>query len=173
MLKSKTYDIIYGVILYYLLFYILPIISLSYMTFALIRALRRSHIKARAVLGGDVGRSKAREEITLSLIIVVFVFMICQFSAPARRIIMVIYHHSRQCPGPLFYINAFALVSYKINSASNFFIFILCAKRFRSRVFALFKCCRGKVHPSSDVQPSTSSNTATKKSNSTTEEEDF
>ena len=151
LFKNKTYEILYGIILYYLMFYILPMGALSYMTFNLVRALHQARIKRMAMVGSSSqsSRNRAKEELTISLVVVVIVFICCQFFGPVRRILIYFYpgSTSRQCGGVLFYFEAISLGATVTNSAINFIIYILCARRFRNQMRALCLCGRQKVHP--------------------------
>ena len=71
--KTRLYQIIYGTCLYYLLYYILPIIGLTYMTFVLIASLRKAYKKRQTMMTSHVTSESEdkRREITLTLIIVV------------------------------------------------------------------------------------------------------
>ncbi|ELU04670.1 hypothetical protein CAPTEDRAFT_198120 [Capitella teleta] len=131
---DKVYLLLYSVILCYLTSYVIPMMALTIMTFKLIEALRNAKRKVAAL---SVQRKRPREELTRTLVIVVIVFMLCQSISPVRRILMWIYDpypKAVKCGQPLFFFGPFVMLSLLMNSAANFGIYILCAKRFRAKV---------------------------------------
>ena len=142
--ENRVYQILYQIILYYTTVYIAPIFSLLYMTHSLIRALRESHQKR---LQMTTGVKLKKDDLTFSLIVVVIVFIICQFFVPVRRILVVLYPEpsARRCGGVLFYYQTVSATFVLINSAVNFIIYVLFAKRLRKRFKSMLWRC-GFVH---------------------------
>ena len=150
--QDEAYKMVYGVLLYYIMLYILPMGALSCMTISLMRALRNNRIKHRAMVATSASKpSRAKEELTLSLVIVVIVFITCHFFGPIRRLLILLYPDpsQRQCGGVHFYFGAIALTATITNSAVNFVIYILCARRFRRQMTAMLtKCMLGtRIQP--------------------------
>ena len=142
---TDSYKVFYSVVLAYMVNYILPMMALIYMTTCLIRALSQ----ARSKRTSNTSKSQAsKEDLTLSLIIVVIIFIICQSIGPIRRILMWIYDPYRtaiQCGGPLFYFGPWVIASLLINSAVNFVIYVLFARGFRKKLKGFVR--RRKVAP--------------------------
>jgi hypothetical protein len=134
---NAIYQTLYSIVLYYLVSYIIPMVAVTFMTFRLIQALRKAKVRVEAMQGSS---NKPREELTRTLVIVIVVFMLCQSIGPVQRILMWVYgpqYYSNvavKCGGPLFFFGPFVLLSLLMNSAANFAIYILCAKRFRAKV---------------------------------------
>ena len=148
--KTKAYTVFYSIVAWQTVTYILPIGALCYMTLGLIRALRQSTMKRQNTVSIS---QRAKEEMTLSLIVVVVISIICQSFAPIRRILMGVYAQygsSIQCGGPLFYFGPFELVSILVNSSSNFVIFVLCARGFRRKLVRYCRTRRCEVDPALD-----------------------
>ncbi|ELU01965.1 hypothetical protein CAPTEDRAFT_216602 [Capitella teleta] len=152
--KRASYSIFYSVVLVHLIRYFLPITLLIYMAYGLLKELGKSKPMIRIV---DSSRQRAKLELTVSLIVVVIVFIICHSFAPSRQVLMLIYEpysQAIQCGGTLFYFGPLDLISILINSSSNFLIFVVCAKGFRKRLIIL--CCKRKIanpNPTLDVDP--------------------
>ena len=121
--------------------YVLPMAALTYMTLALIRALKEGKRKRRSTASLTNHWQRANDELTLSLIVMVLIFALCQSFAPVAEILASTYNPyslAIQCGGDLFYFGPLELISVCINSSSNFIIFVLCARGFRRKVRLLF-----------------------------------
>ncbi|ELU03391.1 hypothetical protein CAPTEDRAFT_188940 [Capitella teleta] len=143
--QSSSYQMFYSVVLQYLLSYILPMIALGSMGFSLVKSLRQ----AKVMNVNFTKTARVREELTLSIIIVVIIFGFCQSIGPSRRILMWIfvpYPRAVRCGGPLFFFGPWVLISLIINSTVNFIIYILCARAFRRKVQRLL-CGINEVGP--------------------------
>ena len=169
LLSNDAYQVGYGVVLYYMLYYILPLSALAYMTAALIRALRSAQIKRERLTGGKNKEYNSMRELTVSLIIVVLIFIVCHFLAPIRRILLLYASDpsERACGTFFYYYNQYVIVALLGSSAINVIIYILCIKRFRVKLKTLcvyyLRMRRGDVMPMS--VPGTSSGSDTNKTN--------
>jgi hypothetical protein len=149
--KASSYQVLYSVALFYLFSYILPILSLVTMGSLLVRNLRMTKVSLD-------NTAKIREEMTLSLVVIVVVFVICQTMGPVRRILMLVfvpYRSAVQCRGQLFYYGPWVLNSILINSSANFIIYVLFARAFRRKVKKLIERASTKIAPENAKQKTT------------------
>ena len=157
--KSRIYYIVYNLVLYYLITYILPVIALVMMAGALVKNLC-DHKKMTS--GQNSASNKAREDLTILVIVVAVIFIICQSFNPTRKILMHFfepYPMHLQCGGSLFYFGPLYLISYLVNSACNFLVFLCCAKGFKKKV-RNFLFGQSRVGPQSSVASTSESNNA-------------
>ncbi|ELT93793.1 hypothetical protein CAPTEDRAFT_190973 [Capitella teleta] len=132
--KNSIYQMIYSISLLYLFSYVGPIVALIVMGTTLLQNIRDS-FKKKATM-------KAKEELTLSLVGVILIFIICQSISPLRRILMWVYapyHIAVQCGNVLFFFGPIYLISFLVNSAANFIIYVLFARGFRRKVFKFIR----------------------------------
>lgn len=142
--KHPAFTILYETGLQIIISYIIPVLSLCWMTFGLAKALKSNHASSHS--------QKAKRDLTLSLIIIDIVFIICQSFTAIRRILVWVYHpyvaHIK-CGGKAFYFGPLEMISLMVNSSANFFIFIICAQGFRKKLVS-FYCKEQKVSPQMD-----------------------
>lgn len=130
---STMFQVFYSVTLFYIISYILPVISLVYIASALTHTwfkMKKKTVVMRTAKGG----------LTASVIAVAIVFIICQSFGPLEKLVRLMFgpfHVAVQCGHPLFFIGPLILISHLVNSASNFLIYLLFAKRFRKQFQAL------------------------------------
>ncbi len=148
--KTKTYDILYDLIAYYTVLIILPVGTLIFCTFKLIKALRESRRIRDTMAKQETTAKKSREDITLSLIVVVIIYISCQILNPSRHIFS-LFDDNLECGSVYFLFTSIAMHTIFINCATNFFIFLLLAKGFRSKfknkMLGLFSCKSNKISP--------------------------
>ena len=149
---TEGYTLWYSVILNYSISYVLPIGMLVYMTTALIWALQKARSKRQEMTSGT---SQSSDGLNVSLIIVVIIFLICRIFGPVRRLLANLYPSTRQCGGILFYYEPFSQAASICNSAINFLVYLLFAKRFRK----MFKSVCGLPCKGSEVSPTSNSDT--------------
>ena len=92
--------------------------------------------------------TKSREDVTLSLVIVVLTYIVCQLPNPCKTFFYVT-DQNLEC-GSVYHV--FVPLAYNtamLNSAVNFVILVLCGKRFRSKFKATVCFRRVKVRPES------------------------
>ncbi|ELT90437.1 hypothetical protein CAPTEDRAFT_197454 [Capitella teleta] len=158
--NNRVYTYFHGVFLYYLFFYIIPMIALIFMTIQLVRAMRESRKKREQMVSGQ---TKAKDELTMSLVVVVVVFVLCQTLSPIRRILLIYQtgFATRQCGGVLYFYEAISVGTNMFNSAINFVIYVLFARRFRNQISTLLGCSKSKVAPIDGTEGHSTLNTNT------------
>lgn len=105
-------------------------------------------------------RNRAEQDVTISLVVVVVVFVICQLMNPIRRVMAAIIPISqRQCPSDYLYFSSISTTFIIFNSSVNFAIYCVCGKRFRHRLIRLL--CRrfAKIGPTTTTNTKDSSPT--------------
>ena len=114
----------------------------GYTTCHLVRILRESRKKRKRMT------TKSREDITLSLVIVVITYIICQLPNPCRAFFYVT-NQNLEC-GSVYYIYVpWSFNAAMLNSAINFIILVLCRKRLRLKFKATICFRRIRVSPES------------------------
>ncbi len=152
--REGAYDIFYLSVLVSLALYVAPLSILIFCTCRLISHVAKASKKRREMTNS----SRAQHDLTLSLVVVVVVFVICQITTPIQRIWgELVPSAQRRCPTAFFYYRSVANSAPVVNSAINFVVFMLCGKGFRARVHKLL-CQRFKVYPGSSMSGTKSSN---------------
>ena len=145
---DKVYQIIYSNVLYFPVMYIVPLVSLTCLNYRLMRGLREIRQKKAALTGHRAVRD---DHITTIIIVIVFVFIVCQTPALVNQIFWAAMDHAdRECGHFHFYYTKVSDVLVVFNSSTNFVIYCLFGKRFR-RAFVESICKR----PFRRQQPST------------------
>ena len=136
--ESVYYKYVYNLFLAYTLLYLIPFLALLVMTCKLIKALHAS----RAVHDQLTG-SKKREErdLTLTLVVVVVIFMTSQLTGPIRRVFLAFDPLVRwgDCSHAITYLQPVFDVIVSLNSAVNILVYGLCGRRFRSTLIGRLK----------------------------------
>ena len=142
----------YQTIIYFGVSLVIPTLILVFVTFNLIRSLKKAKEKKARMqkvnFVDQLGKSKKSrsEDLTLMLIIVVIVFVLCNLFNPVRRSLISSYGNSAGfCPHHLYPITSLTATVHIFNASVNFVIYVLCGKTFRNRVRALLICRRNKV----------------------------
>ncbi|ELU04319.1 hypothetical protein CAPTEDRAFT_201100 [Capitella teleta] len=132
LMHNAYFQMIYSVIFTYLVSYIIPVLSLLYMSVTTLRSHNLAQFR---------NSQHVRKDLTKSSIAIVTVFIICQSFQPTRRILIWVYdpHFMKQmlCGGDLLYYSAVPHLSLMLNSAANFSIYILYTRGFRRRLMAI------------------------------------
>ncbi|ELU00720.1 hypothetical protein CAPTEDRAFT_202118 [Capitella teleta] len=134
LVKNAYFQMIYSVILTYLVSYIIPVVSLLYMSVAILRSFK-SHSNT---IASSVSSQHARKDLTKSSIAIVVIYVICQSFQPIRRILMWVYDPymvSIDCGGELFHFSYVPHLALMLNSSANFGIYILFTRGFRRKLF--------------------------------------
>ena len=121
------------------------------MTIVLIFSLRKAYKKRQRMTSHVTSGSEDNtKEITLTLIIVVVVFIICHCLTPVRRILVMFYPDVsyQACGQFIFYFNTYIVMILEISSAVNVAIYMLCVKRYRK---ILRSICQAKIQPIDEV----------------------
>jgi hypothetical protein len=124
--NSKIYQLLHSTVMYFAFIYILPFGLLAFMAFCLVRGLRA----ARTKVHGNTTSSKSKEvDLTVSLVVLVCVYFICQVLNPVRRAI-----HMMRPPDPpahkqpLYVMASIGVITY---AAVNFVVFSVFSRKFR------------------------------------------
>lgn len=153
--RNQTFYILHTSLTLNIFSLVIPIIILCYTTGGLIRSVLRS--QASVGTASSAATKVVKMDLTISLIVVVIVFIVCQSFRPVRYILIWVfkpYSLAIACGGPLQYWNISGL-SIIINSSCNFVIYVLCARRFRQRVLTIL-CSRILSHKvGSDISGNT------------------
>ena len=145
---NKAYQIIYSNILYFPVMYVVPLLSLTYLNCKLIKALNALRIRKESL----TGHKQRDDHITVVIIMIVFVFILCQTPALINQIFWAtIDIKVRVCGHFHYYYTRISNALVVLNSSTNFIIYCLFGKSFR-RVFietlcktALFRAGRGNM----------------------------
>ena len=150
--QHPIYRLLYKNLLYFLLLFLFPLLSLTFLNQRLIVELRRTR-KRRARMRSGGGRrlgeaesARSEEDITLMLIVVVIVFVVTQTPAAVTQIISSTIDLRRLvCPSPFFFFERLSDLLVVTNSSVNFIIYCLCSRRFRAALTNLV--CRQQTLP--------------------------
>lgn len=132
--RSSVYHYLYNISLYYLLIYLFPFAMLTYMTIHLIKGLELTKLKRN-----QMTKSKKEEnDVTLTLVVVVIVYMICQILNPVRRLVFLIFPSTNpSCGNFMIFLTTLGVI---VNSAVNFIIYLICSPRFRYQLLKKINC---------------------------------
>ena len=143
------YEIFYSVIVYFCVSLVIPTLIMLFVTGNLIRSLKKARdTKKQMNTGtGQSGRRKAgSEDLTLTLILVVAIFVLCNMFNPLRRVIYGVYGiPSALCGHFLYPVTSLTPTVHIFNASVNFVIYVLCGKTFRNRVKALLMRKKNRV----------------------------
>ena len=128
--RNSWYQIVYKNMCFYILIYIIPLITLSILTTRLAQLLKkRRHFRFRLSIRT---RQSREDSTTLVLIVVVVAFLICQTPTLFQRLFYTIFRDEGQkCPHFFFYFERFADYCAILNSCINFIIYVMFSRRFR------------------------------------------
>ncbi len=149
--KQQSYDIVYNVAFYYLLICIIPFLLLLGMTYLLVAALRKARTKRQ-----EMTRAKRDEEdLTVTLVAIVVVFIVCQTPNPIRRAMKALIPvENHGCGSAYNYFGIFTTCMICVNSATNFILYWLFNPRFRKSFKQKLRWRSSRVHSdSSSGQP--------------------
>ena len=129
---NRYYRIIYANILYFLVMHGGPLLSLAFLNMKLIRALKKRQ-KKRA----QMGKGDYQQDVTLVLVVVIFVFMSCQTPTFVDHILWTAVDQSaRNCGHWHYYYTAVGDMLAITNSSVNFIIYISTNRKFRQLLMA-------------------------------------
>jgi len=123
-----SFSIGYLLVVFYLFNFIIPFSGLLFMTVKLVQAFRLSAARRQ-----NMTRKKQNEEdITMTLVAVVILFLICQLAIPVRRALQALIPESNQDSGsPFFYVGIILSNLPALNSAINFVFYVMFGRSFR------------------------------------------
>ncbi|ELU04765.1 hypothetical protein CAPTEDRAFT_186052 [Capitella teleta] len=156
IVHNEYFQMIYSVILTYLVSYIIPVASLLYMSVAILRSLKSQS----NTIASSTNSQHARNDLTKSSFAIVIIYVLCQSLQPIRRILMWVYDpYTRHlsCGGKLFQFSFMPHLALMLNSSANFAIYILFARGFRRKLIVF-------LTRRNDVGPNDSSDSSTKPS---------
>lgn len=129
------YRIIYANLLYFFLIHGGPLVTLSFFNFKLVQTLRTRE-RRRVGLGKP---GCAQRDITLVLIVIIFVFIVCQTPTLVDHVLWTaVDEGQRACGNWHYYYTAVGDALAILNSSVNFVIYVLTSQRFRRRLVAWF-----------------------------------
>lgn len=129
---NRYYRIIYANVLYFVVMHGGPLLSLAFLNVKLIRALKRRQ-KKRA----QMGKGDYQQDVTLVLVVVIFVFMSCQTPTFIDHILWTAVDESaRNCGHWHYYYTAIGDMLAITNSSVNFIIYISTNRKFRQMLVA-------------------------------------
>ena len=141
------YQIIYSNILYFLVMFLVPLVTLVILNYKLVTALRKTKKKRAQLLSSSSegsSHSRSEDDITLILIVVVLVFVICQTPALiTQSLFSFLSNDKRICPKAFFYYERISDLMVVANSSMNFIIYCFCSRKFRQILVELL--CKKKL----------------------------
>ena len=135
---NREYVILYKTICYFIVRFFVPLSSLAFFNARLIKAIKASYRQRNEMPIGDTRNHHRNREVTrysLTLVVVVLVFIICATPDYFLRIWQGIYtlapNHIKFPRNELLYVNGISNLFLAINSCSNFVIYCFLGTRFR------------------------------------------
>ncbi len=139
--QNAVYQYIFQVVLYYMLIYIIPLTTLCFMTYKLYWGVKKAKERRTQMASHEKNKADKEDEITRALIAVVIVFVICQLINPIRRIIFAMVTEEQWgCPYLHYYVSGISNFAIMLNSAINFVLYCVFAKRFRKNLRKFLRC---------------------------------
>ncbi len=147
-MRQQGYELAYNVVLYYLLICVIPFLMLLGMTYLLAVALRDARSRRQ-----EMTRAKREEEdLTVTLVAIVVVFIVCQTPNPIRRAMKaLIPPENRGCDSAYNYFGIFTTCMICVNSATNFILYWLFNPRFRRTFRHRLRWLSGRIYPESSA----------------------
>ena len=140
MEENKIYQVVYKNILYFVVMFLVPLVTLIILNYKLIKALRKTKKKRAQLLHTSDSSSRSEDDITLVLIVVVLVFVVCQTPALVTQVLLsLLNRNQRLCPNAYFFYERFSDLMVVANSSLNFLIYCFCSKKFR-QILVLLVC---------------------------------
>lgn len=131
--NNIIYQIVYANALYFLVLFLIPLVTLIILNYKLIKALRKTKKKRAQLISSSVdSQSRSEDDITLVLIVVVIVFIISQTPALITQSLFSFLHMSKRiCPNAFFYYERISDLMVVANASMNFIIYCFCSTKFR------------------------------------------
>nr|AKQ63051.1 orphan G-protein coupled receptor 47 [Platynereis dumerilii] len=133
MRNNQYYVIIYKTVSYFILRLLVPLTSLAFFNTKLIQAIRESYRQRREMPHCDHSNQR-REKYSLTLVVVVVVFITCETPDLVLRIWLSLHSFISSMYFPkkiLKYVNVISNTFLAVNSCSNFVIYCFIGSRFR------------------------------------------
>lgn len=151
---NALYKLIYTDVLYCIVTFSLPLVSLAFMNTRVIVSYREISRRRSRIVSQSSQATDNECSITLVMIIIVAVFIACHL--PARLIQTVFTYDKADCPHPRYYWIHVSNVLEVLNSSVNFLIYWACHKQFR-RILPCKLCCRLRRGPTENLPDDTAS----------------
>ena len=156
--KNKTYTIVYKIVLFFIMMYLIPMVTLIVLNTQLILTLRRATIyraqmqsRTGAMARGGVANMRgatsttSHRSITIIVCVVVIVCIISNLFAMASHLLWSLaetFDHLDMLEKNRRHTARGSNILITISSAINFFIYCLCSRNFRSVLLRTFLCSR-------------------------------
>ena len=136
---NTVYRVVYANVMYFVVMHGGPLLSLAFFNANLIRAL-----KAQARKRTEMKMAGYQQDVTLVLVVVVFVFICCQTPTFVDHILWTVLDESRRSCGQWhYYYTAIGDMLAILNSSVNFVIYILTSPKFRQNLVEMCLACDG------------------------------
>lgn len=148
LLSNTYYSIIYTTLLYFLVRYLVPVLALLFCNYRLIVEIRKS---SRLHHGGESNN----EKYTMTLVVIVLVFLLCETPDFFLRIHHTVHNLSNtlQIAYPtIAYMNIICIFFHTVNSSINFAIYCFMGQRFRNILKRMFACKEKRDYNGSSVE---------------------
>ena len=131
MRAQPDYKIIYSGVIYYVVIYAVPMISLIILTQRLIVSIKKFYSRLdQATVAG-----RAENDLTVTLVVVIIVFILCKILNPIRRLLIAVLPADQTlCGTPYSYLRTLTSFAIVFDSSVHFFIYSMCDCRFRGRL---------------------------------------
>ena len=131
MAQDEIYQYFYCNLMYCVVMFLVPLITLCVLNYKLVHALRKTKRKRKLMISHE-NSSRSEDDITLILIVVVVVFVISQTPALVTQLLLVsLPPRLLDCAQPFFFYERISDLLVVFNSAINFLIYCFCSRRFR------------------------------------------
>ena len=144
--QNRLYQLVYGNISYFIVMFFVPLLTLVALNYKLIEALRATRRRRQSMQSVEHHVSRSEDDITLTLIVVVLVFLVTQTPALVTQLALFYYMSgsSQGCGHWLFYYERVSDLLVVLNSAINFIIYCFCNRRFR-QILAILLCKNSRM----------------------------
>lgn len=158
--ENPVYKVVYRNLFYFVVMFLVPLASLTFLNRKLIKALRKTKKRRARLLkqpaleasnqsmtgtGSGPNNSRSEDDITLMLIVVVMVFVVTQTPAMVTQVLAsCLGQLSLTCPSAFFFYERLSDLLVVANSSLNFIIYCFCSRRFREILIELV-CVRHSI----------------------------
>ena len=172
--EDTIYVVLYKTTLFCIVRFLIPLSSLAFFNTRLIQAIRQSYQQHRSMPGDQI--QHRREKYSLTLVVVVVVFIICEtpdFFLRVWKALHVFFGDDVPFPrNELIKVNLFSNLFLTINSCSNFVIYCFMGTRFR-RIMVKLLCKKRRNRQADSLRISTNWNATHNRTTCTTAGEEL
>ena len=143
LLVSRTYTIVYRIVLFFAFMYLIPMLLLIILNAHLLITLKVADTYRAGV--SDSKNVKTNRNITATVVTVVLVTIVCNVSAMLSHLLWSLqqcFTHLAHLDSSRRYLALISNVFITLNSAINFMIYCLCSRNFRAVLFQMCSCGR-------------------------------